>query len=64
MEQKGNTLMFTSFDKAIAALVTPIVSLLTLSGVLPESVATPEVVAGITALVTALAVYLIPNKAK
>lgn len=54
--------MFTTIDKAIAALIAPILSLLFLVGLIPESFNTPEVIAGITSFVTAIAVWAIPNK--
>ncbi len=54
--------MFTSYDKAIAALIMPILSLLVLSGFLPEGLATPEIVAGLTGIITGLAAYFVPNK--
>lgn len=56
--------MFSSYDKAIAALVTPILSILILSGVLPEDLATEEIIAGITGAVTGIVAWLIPNKEK
>lgn len=56
--------MFTTFDKAIAALVAPIMSLLTLSNILPDSFNTPEVITSLTGFITAVVVYFVPNKAK
>ena len=54
--------MLTSYDKALAALVVPILSLLVLAGLLPEGWAGPEAVAGITSVLTAAATWLVPNK--
>lgn len=56
--------MFTTIDKAIAGLITPILSLLALYGFLPENLNTPEFIGAVTALITSLAVYLVPNKVK
>jgi len=54
--------MFTTIDKAIAALITPVLSLLALYGLLPEALTTPEIIGAFTALITSLVVYFVPNK--
>lgn len=56
--------MFTTIDKAIAALITPLVSIFGLIGFLPEALSTTEFVTAVTALVTSLVVYFVPNKVK
>jgi len=54
--------MFTSIDKAIGAFLTSIVSILVLTNVVSEGVLTPEMIAGIAAIVTAGVTYVLPNK--
>jgi hypothetical protein len=61
MTQKGH-LMFTAFDKALAALLGALVYFAGMFGVsLPWL--TPEVIQNIAVGVTPILVYLIPNKA-
>ena len=50
------------YRKAIAGLVTPVVTALVALNVLPEVWATPEVITGITAIVTGIAVERVPNE--
>jgi hypothetical protein len=54
--------MFTSWDKAIAAIVTPLLSILVLAGFLPEDLATDGFIAGMTSALTGLVTWLVPNK--
>lgn len=54
--------MFTSYDKAIAALITPVISILVLAGLVPEDLASEATIAALTAVVTGLVTYLVPNK--
>jgi len=54
--------MFTEWDKAIAAFVTPILSILALTNILPADTAT-ALVPTLTAVITAAATFFVPNKA-
>jgi len=56
--------MFTGLDKAIAGLLGPLIGtgLLWLSNKLGVPAFGPEVVLGITGLITGVLVYFIPNK--
>ena len=49
------------YNKAIAAVIAPVISLLVLAGLIPEAWATAEVVTGVTSALTAVAVWAIPN---
>ena len=55
--------MFTTIDKAIAALLTAVISILALLGLnLPAFVKDPATVAAITGVITAMVTWLVPNK--
>ena len=59
---KENT-MFTTFDKAIAGLLGGLLSVLALLGLpLPEFLQNPEMVATVSGFISALLVYLVPNR--
>lgn len=53
--------MFTELDKAIAAAIMAIVSVIALAGGLTD-VLTEEWVAGIVAVLTPIIVWLVPNR--
>lgn len=53
--------MFTSVDKAVAAAIMAIISIIALSGGLSDTL-TEEWVAGIVTVLTPIIVYLIPNR--
>ena len=55
--------MITSFDKAIVALLGAVLSIAATFG-LKVDWATPEMISAVGGAITALLVYLIPNKAK
>ncbi len=55
--------MITTFDKAIVALLGAVLSIAATFG-LKVDWATPEVVSSIGGILTALLVYIVPNKAK
>lgn len=55
--------MFTQIDKAVAAAILAIVSIIALAGGLTETL-TEEWVAGIVAVLTPIIVWLVPNKSK
>lgn len=55
--------MITSFDKAIVALLGALLSIAAAFG-LKVDWATPEVITSIGGVLTALLVYVVPNKAK
>lgn len=50
------------YNKAITALIAPIVTFLVTINVLPENFNTPEFQAGAVAVVTAFMTWLVPNK--
>lgn len=55
--------MFTSYDKAIAAVLTGFVSVLALTGLnLPSFLTDPATVAVLSSVITGLVTYLVPNK--
>lgn len=55
--------MFTSMDKAWAALVTGAVSVMVMLGMdVPEFLKGPEAVAAVSSVASMLAVYFVPNK--
>ena len=51
-----------TFNKAIAALVAPIIGMLASLNILPENFSTPEFTTAVVSIVTAIAVYFVPNK--
>lgn len=55
--------MFTTFDKALVALIMGLLSLLNLVFGIDLGVS-PEVVSAIVAAITPVLVYLVPNKVK
>lgn len=55
--------MNTEFNKAVVALLGSILTIAATFG-LKVDWATPEMISGIGGLITALLVYLVPNKAK
>lgn len=55
--------MYTEYDKAIAALLTALLGVLTAFNVDPAWLS-PAIVAAITPFVTAIVVWLVPNAAK
>lgn len=55
--------MITTFDKAIVALLGALVTIAATFGLKVEW-ATPEVINSVGGVLTALLVYLVPNKAK
>jgi hypothetical protein len=54
--------MFTTIDKAIAAILGGVLSVLALKFGVVLDWATPDLLASVGAVVTALLVYLVPNK--
>ena len=54
--------MFTTIDKAIAGLISSVLSLLVLFKVLPVDLATPEIVSAVSAAITGIVVWAVPNK--
>lgn len=55
--------MFTSFDKAIAAFLTAVLSIAVLVGLpVPEFLKDPTMVATISGLLSGIVTYLVPNK--
>lgn len=55
--------MITTFDKAIVALLGALLSIAAAFG-LKVDWATPEVISSVGGVITALLVYLVPNRAK
>jgi hypothetical protein len=55
--------MFTEIDKAVAAAILAIISIIALAGGLADTL-TEEWVAGIIAVLTPVIVWLIPNRSK
>ena len=53
--------MFTSFDKAIAALVGALLTIAATFG-LPTDWATPEIIGVIGSVLTSLLTFVVPNK--
>lgn len=55
--------MFTSYDKAIAAFLTAILSMLVLWGLpVPDFLKDPTMVTTISGLLSGIVVYIVPNK--
>lgn len=55
--------MFTSFDKALAAMIAAIVSMLVLWGLpVPAFMQDPTTQATIVTVITGIVTYLVPNK--
>lgn len=56
--------MFTTFDKAIAAVVGGIGSILVMHNVIPEGALSPELVASISSVIAGVVAWAVPNKSK
>lgn len=54
--------MFTTFDKAIAAIIGGFASALVLYGIIPEGTASAETIGLVSNFSAAALVWLIPNK--
>ena len=54
--------MITSIDKAIAAVVSGIASLLVLANVVPEEMLSTEMVASISSVIAGVVTWAVPNK--
>lgn len=54
--------MFTTIDKAIAAILGGLVYMLSYLGIIPADAVSPETVGAWAAVITPILVYLIPNK--
>lgn len=55
--------MFTSFDKAIAAFLTALVSIIALTGLnLPDFFKDPATIAAIASVLSGIVTYFVPNK--
>lgn len=54
--------MFTTFDKAIAAFLTAIVSMLSLAHLANLSWLTPDMITGISGVLAGLVTYAVPNR--
>jgi hypothetical protein len=55
--------MFTSIDKAIVAFIGALVYLITEFTNLSAEIISPEIIQSAAAIITALLVYFVPNKA-
>lgn len=55
--------MFTTIDKAIVAILSGVIYLLSYLGVIPPDFVSPETIAALAAVITPALVWWIPNKA-
>ena len=57
------TAMFTSYDKAIAAFLTALLSILVMVGLpMPDFLKDPATIAAISGVLSGIVTYLVPNK--